>query len=151
MHRVVLLRLKYASVFSCLLSEEGLDAIVATSQRSNTAAGITGVMLAYGGIFMQVLEGPPDAVAPLFSRIARDSRHTSVVVLRREDATWRLFGEWSMRLIELTHAARVQIDPARQLIETAALGSASALGRLDEIGRMVWSLGAQGVAARRAS
>ncbi len=148
--RRVILRIKYASRFAYALSAAEIDAIVATSRRSNVRVGVTGVMLAFGGVFMQVLEGPPDVVSDLFLRIERDPRHRDVVILRRELAAVPLFGAWSMRLVELDAGARAQMRPARELIEAVAQGALPELERLREIEDLVWTAGARGVASRRA-
>jgi hypothetical protein len=146
----VILRIKYASLFAHAMSAAEIDAIAAAAGRSNVRVGVTGVMLAFGGVFMQVLEGPPDVVSDLFVRIERDPRHRDVVILRRELAPTPLFGARSMRLMDLDAGARAQMRPARELIEAVAQGASPELDRLREIDERVWTAGARAVASRRA-
>jgi len=46
--------------------------------------------------FLQVLEGPEDAVAAAFERISADPRHMALVVLRDRQIDHRSFGGWAM-------------------------------------------------------
>ena len=70
--------------------------ILAISRTRNAQDGITGALLASHGCFMQVLEGPADAVTALMDRIARDPRHCAMRRIPDESADRRLFAEWSM-------------------------------------------------------
>lgn len=73
-----------------------VGAILATSRARNAQAEITGALLASHGCFMQVLEGPADAVTALMDRIARDPRHCAMRRIPDESADRRLFADWSM-------------------------------------------------------
>lgn len=93
------------TVVYCSSAAEGVDAtivaqIIATAQRHNARHGITGILVSGAGLFFQWLEGPPDAVAALMSRIALDSRHNTVVTLTEsDDVRERVFGQWDMELV----------------------------------------------------
>ncbi len=54
------------------------------------------MLLFNGKRFLQVLEGPADAVAATYNRISQDPRHRGQVVLSRKSVSQREFGEWSM-------------------------------------------------------
>jgi hypothetical protein len=73
-----------------------LDTILATSRRNNRANGVTGLLMYNGKRFLQVLEGPAEAVEATFNRIRRDSRHRGAVLLARRTIEQREFGDWSM-------------------------------------------------------
>lgn len=75
----MLKRLKYVSRFSGSLSRSEIDDIVERAVQNNRTLGITGMMMASGGIFFQVLEGPSQAVDTLYEKIASDPRHTDMV------------------------------------------------------------------------
>jgi hypothetical protein len=66
----------------------------------NAAQGITGLLLHHGGRFMQVLEGPREAVQGLYRRIAQDARQLDPVVEIDQAADVRLFPDWSMGFAE---------------------------------------------------
>ncbi len=71
--------------------------LVAKSAVKNRALAITGVLMAYDGWFIQVLEGSYVTLKPLFEQIAADPRHTDVVLKMVEPAPVRLFSRWDMK------------------------------------------------------
>lgn len=73
-----------------------LRSILATARRNNRANNITGLLMFNGKRFLQVLEGPADAIGATFERISRDSRHRGQVLLARKAIERREFGDWSM-------------------------------------------------------
>lgn len=89
-------RILYISTARAPLPAAELEAILATSRRNNAAAGITGLLVVGGRRFLQVLEGPRDAVKTTYDRIAADPRHFALVTLNDRDISERSFGNWSM-------------------------------------------------------
>jgi len=77
-------------------SEGDLLELLTRSRESNTAEGITGLLLFKAGKFLQVLEGDERPVRDLLSRIEKDRRHCQVDVLRWEAIKERQFPDWSM-------------------------------------------------------
>jgi hypothetical protein len=75
--------------------------ILRTSQKNNARDGLTGMLLYADGNFLQVLEGPPEAVEQTFARIELDPRHSHVIVMSDEPTTQRDFADWSMGLRRL--------------------------------------------------
>jgi hypothetical protein len=59
--------------------------------------GITGTLIVRQDLFLQLLEGPAEAVDAAYKRISRDDRHINVRQLTRRDVSERLFAEWAMR------------------------------------------------------
>lgn len=78
----------------------GTDAAIApilmASRRNNDRDCITGLLYADGRRFLQVLEGPQEAVERSFARIQADPRHCAIVVLSRRVIAAREFGDWAM-------------------------------------------------------
>ena len=70
--------------------------ILAASRRNNARDGITGLLYGDGVRFLQVLEGPQDAVERAYARIRGDGRHRAAVVLSRRAIKEREFGPWDM-------------------------------------------------------
>lgn len=70
--------------------------ILTVSRRNNARDAVTGFLYADGRRFLQVLEGPVDAVEDAFSRINSDVRHRAVVTLSRRMIESREFGDWAM-------------------------------------------------------
>lgn len=89
-------QLVYISTARQPRSGEALQRILAESRRNNAAAGITGILLVGGKRFLQVLEGPEDAVRALYQRIRSDPRHFACVTLSQRRIDGPEFGEWAM-------------------------------------------------------
>jgi hypothetical protein len=73
-----------------------LFSILSDARRLNAPDGVTGALICRHDIYLQWLEGPEDAVRACLSRIARDDRHTDMLVHLTETVPDRLFGDWSM-------------------------------------------------------
>lgn len=76
---------------------EILDNILHTSRINNTKWDITGNLIFHSDLFLQLLEGPPDAIDSLYQGILLDNRHTDIVKLRDELTHRRLFATWTMK------------------------------------------------------
>jgi hypothetical protein len=74
-----------------------LDDILIAARRRNHANNITGALICRADIYMQMLEGPRDAVNATFVRILRDKRHLEVALICAGDVEHRLFPDWDMR------------------------------------------------------
>ncbi len=86
-------------VYSSLPSEytsETLNTILTTARKNNRNEGITGALIHRRDLFVQMLEGPRQAVSNVFARILLDKRHTEVAVLHAGDTARRLFPKWDM-------------------------------------------------------
>lgn len=66
------------------------------SRLRNEALGVSGLLVAKDGRFMQLLEGPAWSVDDRFAAIARDPRHSEITSLIREEIDTRRFDGWSM-------------------------------------------------------
>lgn len=147
----MLTRLKYVSRFAGPMTPADVRAIVEAAQRRNAELGVTGILLAFGEVFMQVLEGPTDAVRGLFGRIVIDPRHRDLVLIRNQRVDRPIFAGWSMRLLELDAAARREAAPLLVLIDAAARGGSRDADLLRDIDDMTWrTLGERVVTLRRA-
>lgn len=95
-------RLIYKSQTSWdLLSNDSLLQLAEASTRNNEAAGITGLLALSGETFLQVLEGPVDAVNELYLKIAKDKRHGDLRLLLFEQISEGIFTDWSMHVVDL--------------------------------------------------
>jgi hypothetical protein len=74
-----------------------LNGILVHARRSNALNGITGALICRADLYLQLLEGPPDAVGSCYGRIVKDDRHVEVTLRHRGRAPHRLFPEWAMR------------------------------------------------------
>ena len=74
-----------------------LDDILTTSRSNNPQNGITGNLIFHSDLFLQMLEGPPEAINKLYNKILSDSRHDDIVKLRDSEFPRRLFSSWAMK------------------------------------------------------
>jgi hypothetical protein len=84
--------------------ESTLPLILASARRYNAVNGITGMLLYFNGIFLQVLEGPQAEVRSTFDRILQDPRHFGVFKMDEIGVDQRCFSDWSMGFQSLASA-----------------------------------------------
>jgi len=86
----------YASAATRQFEIADLSALLQAARQHNHAHGLTGMLLYTDGSFFQVLEGSPDAVKDLYSRIIKDRRHNQVTKIVAEAIPSRSFADWTM-------------------------------------------------------
>jgi Sensors of blue-light using FAD len=94
-----MIRLVYISQAVVGITEEQVQNILKTSQKNNSANGITGVLSFGGGLFMQILEGSEQAVLRLYVKILDDPRHTDCRLIHISPADEQVFQKWSMAIL----------------------------------------------------
>jgi hypothetical protein len=98
--------------------EAALNGILMIARWNNPRDAITGALICRQDLYLQLLEGPQDAVEARYRSIARDDRHLDVVKRVSRPVTERLFPKWAMR-----------DDPARSWMWTASEIEQGALDR----------------------
>lgn len=73
-----------------------LAGILSAARRNNPQMGITGALVCRHDLYLQLIEGPADAIDTLYARICEDDRHANVELLLSEDMGQRLFPNWAM-------------------------------------------------------
>ena len=86
-----------------------LGGILVGARRNNARDRLTGALICRADLYLQLLEGPPAAVAAVYARIAGDDRHCNVERLVSAATHDRLFPGWEML-----------DDPARSWLWSAA-------------------------------
>ena len=110
-------RVRYISSFATPMTEEDIDGIVTTSQKNNPARNITGMLVATGDLFYQLLEGPEHEIDALYERILSDPRHNQVLLLASEPGDFqRLCPDWAMQKIDLSMKTTAQTAPGSALL-----------------------------------
>lgn len=132
--------LLYVSQSTLLLpADRQIAQIVAISRERNAADGITGALLFSEVHFAQFIEGPPDAVSALLSRLQRDDRHMNITVVSRETAEGRLFPCWSLAYSGPSFLVEEHIEPlfsaGQERRDALAVQLISILRGLTSIGR----------------
>ncbi|PYY61464.1 hypothetical protein DEJ30_14615 [Curtobacterium sp. MCPF17_003] len=92
----MLVSIVYMSRAVVPFDDQAMAVLLAESRLRNEALGVSGLLLAKGGRFMQLLEGPAWSVQDRYDVIAKDRRHGEVKSLVREDIERRRFDGWSM-------------------------------------------------------
>jgi len=93
-----ILQLLYLSRAKKPFSSDALQALLSDARLRNAdpKSDITGVLLYFDEIFLQVIEGSPKNVHSLFASIKRDTRHHSIIVLEERPLVKRQFKSWRM-------------------------------------------------------
>jgi Sensors of blue-light using FAD len=92
----VLERLLYRSKATNTLGSLHLFNMLSEARAKNAALGITGHLLYTEEVFVQCIEGTPEAVASLWCSLQRDVRHHDIELLARGPLENRRFSDWSM-------------------------------------------------------
>jgi hypothetical protein len=101
--------------------EAGLVSILSCSRGNNERDDITGALICREDLYLQLLEGPQEAVDATYQRIEMDERHHDIRVLSRRPVDKRLFPGWAMR-----------DDPARSWMWTKEEVASGAIARATE-------------------
>ncbi|WP_435948189.1 diguanylate phosphodiesterase [Dryocola sp. BD586] len=88
---------------------KSLVEMVATANKTNEQADITGILLFNGAHFFQLLEGPEENVFKIYRQICKDPRHYNVVELLCDYAPARRFGKTGMELFDLREHDRDEV------------------------------------------
>jgi hypothetical protein len=73
-----------------------LAGILLGARRNNLRDDITGALICRHDLYLQLIEGPADAIDALYGRIVADDRHVDVRLLLTGDVTERMFPTWAM-------------------------------------------------------
>jgi hypothetical protein len=130
-------RIKYISRFADDLDSSGLEAISEASRRNNVELGVTGILVASGGVFMQILEGPPESVAQLWARISADDRHQEVLLLVDEPTDRLLFPDWAMKTIDLS-ASKGRLEEVHSMLDSIRTHRDQIDSLVNAIERAIW-------------
>lgn len=110
----------YVSSAIDALSESDLDDILRRSRARNREHDISGLLLFHDGSFLQVLEGPEEAVKACYERIRQDPRHSGTLCLFDRPVAERRFADWSMAFVPFDELDSSQKDGFVDLRDVAA-------------------------------
>lgn len=91
-----LARLIYVSTAADTPGGETIGSILQSARLRNSSEGITGFLMLADRHFMQLLEGPEEAVNRVFESIRHDPRHRDVVIIHTCTEPARQFPNWTM-------------------------------------------------------
>jgi hypothetical protein len=78
------------------MTDDELKEILVKSRKNNAEKSITGMLLYYGGTFIQLLEGKKQDVEYIYNKIELDARHMNLLKLITGEEDTRNFPDWSM-------------------------------------------------------
>ena len=81
----------YVSTAISTITNDNVNEIFDGIVEKNLGLGITGVLLFSHGNFMQVMEGPPQYLLPLYETIKRDERHHHIIEILNQSTSERMF------------------------------------------------------------
>lgn len=88
--------LAYISRACAPLNFRALGDLLDDARSFNAAQQLTGVLLHAHGMFLQLLEGKPEALDAAMQRIRASKKHEDLIVVFDEAITARLFPAWAM-------------------------------------------------------
>jgi len=74
-----------------------LSGILVHARAHNAKHDISGALICRNDLYLQLVEGPDQAIHDLYSKIETDDRHANIVKLVERPIRFRLFPEWAMR------------------------------------------------------
>nr|WP_321268167.1 BLUF domain-containing protein [uncultured Sulfurimonas sp.] len=107
----------YTSEATAKVDLEVIDEILDASVGRNKQAGLSGLLVFDGKIFLQCIEGENKKIDELMKRIAKDDRHTNIKILGSKDITQRSFASWSMGYIRDIEAVKKIISQSRDSVD----------------------------------
>jgi putative heme degradation protein len=110
MDNVQTIRLVYRSYANSIFSQEDLESLLETSRKKNKTLDITGILFFVDDSFIQILEGPVQAVEELYATIKQDERHTDCKIIEKQNIELRYFQDWSMGFCVLDKENLAKLD-----------------------------------------
>lgn len=102
-----MLQIGYFSTATDAQDATAVHEILLRARKANRRDLITGLLVAGGGRYLQVIEGPPASVEALYDRILVDPRHVAVASFLTRQIAARTFGSWSMAYRRQTAAGEL--------------------------------------------
>ncbi|MEQ8194911.1 MAG: BLUF domain-containing protein [Rhodospirillales bacterium] len=96
----------YISAATRKFTANELQDLLKLARSHNHVHGISGMLVYYGGSFLQIIEGPDDEVEALIRKIKQDPRHTKFKLLFKDTIEEKEFEDWSMGFVDTTRNAK---------------------------------------------
>ena len=103
-------QLVYYSISKKETSEKLIFDILETSRKNNSSKDITGCLLYHNNVFLQLLEGNKEDLSELFETLKKDTRHSNITLIIKDNIEKRMFSGWSMAFHKFdTNKSNVEI------------------------------------------
>ena len=101
--KINMFELIYRSVALDKINSLEITKILNISREFNLKNNITGCLLFYKNEFVQILEGDQDVIEKLYAKIEKDTRHSNVILIAKNEKSERTFHNWVMAYHEITN------------------------------------------------
>ncbi|MCJ7420427.1 BLUF domain-containing protein [Sphingomicrobium astaxanthinifaciens] len=92
----MLRQIVYTSLVTCPLTPAAIELLLLKARRANALSDVTGLLIHSNSRFLQILEGPNDAVVALYAKIEEDKRHHSLRLIDDRHTAFRAYPDWQM-------------------------------------------------------
>ena len=136
----MLKRIHYISSFVQDMSDDEIEELASQAAKKNAENDITGVLMAKGGVFFQIIEGPEENIDGLFTDILKDPRHEKIITLGIQIGDLkRLFPDWHMKEINLDTTTSERLQPVKAIIEAVHAQSAIIENLTEALAASAWA------------
>ena len=94
-----------------------IELMLLKAKQKNKKLKITGCIVYANYKFIQLIQGPKQAIIDLYQDIKNDDRHYSVMTLLEKSSKEKLWSDWSMAMLNFSGNSK-QIMSSRILLET---------------------------------
>ena len=121
----MLKRITYISSFAKDMTDDEIEELASQAAKNNEINDITGILMAKGGLFFQIIEGPEKNIDTLFSDLLKDPRHEKIITLGIQLGDLkRLFPNWHLKEINLDKTTSERLQPLSAIIDAVHAQSA---------------------------
>lgn len=136
----MLKRIHYISSFVQDISDDEIEELASQAAKKNAENDITGVLMAKGGLFFQIIEGPEANIEELFTNILKDPRHEKIITLGIQVGDLkRLFPNWHMKEINLDTTTSERLQPVRAIIDAVHAQAAIIENLTEALAASAWA------------
>ncbi|MBO6879639.1 BLUF domain-containing protein [Winogradskyella sp.] len=94
-----------------------IELMLMKAKRKNKRLKITGCIVYADNKFIQLIQGPKDAIIDLYKEIKADKRHFKVTTLLEQSTEQKIWSDWSMAMLDFSGNAK-QVMNSRILLES---------------------------------
>ncbi|WP_430468554.1 BLUF domain-containing protein [Winogradskyella ouciana] len=94
-----------------------IELMLMKAKRKNKRLKITGCIVYADNKFIQLIQGPKDAIIDLYKEIKADKRHFKVITLLEQSTEQKIWSDWSMAMLDFSGNVK-QVMNSRILLES---------------------------------
>lgn len=94
-----------------------IELMLMKAKRKNKRLKITGCIVYADNKFIQLIQGPKDAIIDLYKEIKADKRHFKVTTLLEQSTEQKIWSDWSMAILDFSGNSK-QVMNSRILLES---------------------------------